>query len=86
MSRTRKKWGKPAAAAVSLTSSEYTATASGLENVYFIHGSKTAAAEFGVTRSMLVRHIDSKDKGSFCSKAMEEMKLLTLTDTTKRVR
>ena len=44
MAKMKKKLVKPDAAAVSSTRSEYTAPMPGLEDVYFTHGSKTAAA------------------------------------------
>ena len=74
---------KPDAAAVILTRSEYMAPTTGLEDVYFTRGSNTAAEEFGATQSRLARYIGSEDRGSLVSKAMEEMKLSTLTDLTK---
>ena len=44
MAKMKKNRVKPDAAAVSLTRSEYTAPTPDLEDVYFTHGSKTAAA------------------------------------------
>ena len=74
---------KPDAAAVSMTRSDYRAPMPAIEYVYFTHGSNTAAAYFGVTHSRLARYIGSEDRGSLVSKAMEEMKLSTLTDLKK---
>ena len=83
MAKMKMKQVKPAAAAVSSARSKYTAPTTGLEDVYFTHGSNTAVAEFGVTRSRIIRYIGIKDKGSLVSKAMEEIKLPTLIDPTK---
>ena len=47
MAKMKKKRVKPDAAAVSLTSIEYTSPTQGIEDVYFTHGLNTAAAEFG---------------------------------------
>ena len=52
---------------------KFMTTKPGLEDVQFTHGNSKAAAEFGIARKKLAKHICIKYKGGVGSKAMEEM-------------
>ena len=56
-----------------------------LEFVHFTHRNSKAAAEFGIVRSKLARHIGSKDKGAMISKVMEEMSHPTIIEPVKPI-
>ena len=53
--------------------SKFTAPTPGLEDVHFTCQDSKAAAEFGIFRSKLSRHIGSRDNSAMGSKAMGEM-------------
>ena len=58
-------------AAAATPKSTFTAPTLWIEYVHFTHGNIKAAAEFGIIRSKLARHIGSKDKYAMGSKATE---------------
>ena len=65
-------------AAAATPKSKFTARTPGLEDVHFTRQDSKAAAEFGIFRSKLSRHIGSKYKSAMGSKAMEEMAYPTI--------
>ena len=57
-------------AAAETPKNKFTASTPGFEYVHFAHRNRKAAAEFGIVRIKLGRHIGSKYKDAMGSKAM----------------
>ena len=73
-------------AAAATPKSKFTAPTPGFEDVHFTHRNSIAAAEFGIVRRKLARHIGSKVKGAMGSKAMEEMAHPKIVKPVKPIR
>ena len=65
--------------------SKFMALTPGIEVVHFTHKNSKAAAEIGIVRRKLARHIDSKDKGDVGSKAMEDTAHPTIVEPVKPI-
>ena len=72
-------------AAAATPKSMFTAPTLWIEYVHFTHGNIKAAAEFGIIRSKLARHIGSKDKSDIGSKVMEKMSHPTIFKPSKPI-